>query len=210
LLTFDTPLPTKQQEQMHPIEHIRKFASLTPDIEQRLLGMMRQKHYDKGETLQGQQTLQANTFYLMSGSTRLFYTQGGREHTVSFAFSDQFVVVPPYFAERYGDTLAVQFLEPSSLIFIPNRTVRNQLKESGVVDPNEGLIFLSAALLQYSNSLEERVDVMQTLNAPERYAWAIRRFPRLTECASTAQIASFLGLTKETLYRIKNGHYAVR
>ena len=165
--------------------------------------MMSQERFPKGHIIQSSQMLSAYAFYIVSGAVRLYYTRRGREHTISFAFADQFAVVPRNISRRYADTLAVQFLEPS----IPQQPVRDQLEESGAVDPNEGLLFLNTALLHYTDFLEERVDVMQTLSASERYAWALSRFPRLTECASTTQIASFLGLSKETLYRIKNGHY---
>lgn len=169
--------------------------------------MMSQERFPKGHIIQSSQMLSAYAFYIVSGAVRLYYTRRGREHTISFSFADQFAVVPRNISRRYDDTLAVQFLEPSTLIFIPQQPVRDQLEESGAVDPNEGLLFLNTALLHYTDFLEERVDVMQTLSASERYAWALSRFPRLTECASTTQIASFLGLSKETLYRIKNGHY---
>lgn len=48
---------------------------------------------------------------------------------------------------------------------------------------------------------------MQTLNATQRYRWLINRYPRILESATTTQIASYLGLTKETLYRIRNNKY---
>jgi hypothetical protein len=55
--------------------------------------------------------------------------------------------------------------------------------------------------------LEERITVLQHYSARERYLWALERYPRLTECATVTQIASFLGLTKETLYRIRSDNY---
>lgn len=103
---------------MHPIDHIRQFAKLAPEVERRLRAMMRQERFPKGYIIQGSQTLSANAFYIVSGAARLFYTHRGREHTISFAFSDQFALVPRNISRRYGDTLAVQFLEPSTLIFL--------------------------------------------------------------------------------------------
>lgn len=138
---------------MHPIDHIRQFAKLAPEVERRLRAMMRQERFPKGYIIQGSQTLSANAFYIVSGAARLFYTHRGREHTISFAFSDQFALVPRNISRRYGDTLAVQFLEPSTLIFIPHQPVRDQLEESGAVDPNEGLLFLNTALLHYTDFL---------------------------------------------------------
>ena len=60
---------------------------------------------------------------------------------------------------------------------------------------------------QHVLALEERLDALQTMSAEERYRWALKRYPRITECATLTQIASFLGVTKETLYRIKSGKY---
>lgn len=68
-------------------------------------------------------------------------------------------------------------------------------------------MFLNTTLAIYTSYLEERIYTLQCMNATERYDWAIKRYPRLTEYATVTQIASFLGLTRETLYRIRSGKY---
>lgn len=195
---------------MHPIDHIRKFTTLTPDLEKKLRSVMRDKTFVKGETILSSQMLRKGTFYISKGAARVFYTQGGREHTVSFAFSDQFVIIPHGGYSVNSDTVAVQFLLPTTATFVPRMSIKTELEESGALIDLEALLFFNTALLQYTDFLEERVDVLQTLSAPERYEWAIRRFPRLPDCATATQIASFLGITKETLYRIKSGIYKDR
>ena len=37
--------------------------------------------------------------------------------------------------------------------------------------------------------------------------WLTSRYPRLLHVATITQIASYLGVTKETLYRIRNNNY---
>ena len=195
---------------MHPIDQIRQFTTLTPELEKKLRLIMRDKTFAKGETIHSSQMLSTGSFYITKGAARVFYTQGGREHTVSFAFSDQFVLIPHGGYSANSDTMALQFLMPSTAIFLPRMSIKTELEESGALIDLEALLFFNTALLQYTSFLEERVDVLQTLSAPERYEWAIRRFPRLPDCATATQIASFLGITKETLYRIKSGKYADR
>lgn len=195
---------------MHPIDQIRQFTTLTPELEKKLRLIMRDKTFAKGETIYSSQMLRTGSFYITKGAARVFYTQGGREHTVSFAFSDQFVLIPHGGYSANSDTMALQFLMPSTAIFLPRMSIKTELEESGAIIDLEALLFFNTALLQYTSFLEERVDVLQTLSAPERYEWAIRRFPRLPDCATATQIASFLGITKETLYRIKSGKYADR
>ena len=91
---------------------------------------------------------------------------------------------------------------------MPHLKVKDILDDVGKVSDTAGLLFLSTALMQYVAFLEERVSVMQSLGAEERYQWLLHRYPRITECANATQIASYLGITKETLYRIRGGKYA--
>lgn len=192
---------------MHPIDTIRKFARLTPELEQSLLEVMRERTFRRGEIIQGVVHLTSYALFIKSGAARVFYTVKSREHTVEFAFEDDFVVVPAHYVHAHGDTLTLQFLEPTTVIFIPHLKVKEQLDESGIVDDTESTMFVSAALLQHVTVLEERLEVMQTYGADERYRWILQRYPRITECANATQIASFLGITKETLYRIRGGKY---
>ena len=78
------------------------------------------------------------------------------------------------------------------------------------VSPLEWTMFLNAILYEYAGYLEERLFNLYNASARERYEWVLRRYPRLGEVATTTQIASFLGITKETLYRIRGGKYSAR
>jgi len=191
----------------HPVELISRFTDLTPELEAGLRQVMREHRFRKGDVIQGWKNLGSYAYFLSEGAARLFYTTSGKEHTVSFAFEGEFVVMPRILLEKYSDTLAIEFIAPTDVVFIPHLQVKSMIEESGAVADMEALLFLTTALFQYCCFLEERVDVMQSLNAEERYRWALRRYPLLEEHATTTQIASFLGVTKETLYRIKNGKY---
>ena len=193
---------------MHPIDHIRKFAKLTPALEANLRKVMREHVFAKGDVVQGVKDLSSYAYFLTKGAARLFYTAGGKEHTFSFAFAGEFVMLSRHVAIAHPDTVAIHFLEPTHVIFVPHLKVKNLLDDYDAVTDTEGLLFLNVALLHYKQFLEERVDVMQSLSADERCRWVMKRYPRLSECATTTQVASFLGLSKETLYRIKGERYS--
>ena len=194
---------------MHPIDHIRKFATLTPELEANLRKVMEERVFAKGDVVQGAKNLTSYAYFITRGAARFFYTDGGKEHTMSFSFAGEFVMLSRHVVMAHPDTVAIHFMEPTHVVFVPHLQVKNMLDDCGAVADTEGLLFLNAALMHYVMFLEERLDVMQSLSAPERYRWAMRRYPRLNECATTTQLASFLGLTKETLYRIKGGRYAL-
>lgn len=192
---------------MHPIDHIKTFARLTPETEITLMEMMQQREFRKGDTIRGAVNFQTYGYYIQEGAARMFVTANGKEHTLSFLFEDQFVIPSRQALEQFPDTIAMQFLENTKVIYVPHRRVKDLIEESTAVDELPALLFLNAGLIRYSTALEERLSAMQTLSAPERYNWLITKYPRLKEIATTTQIASYLGLTKETLYRIRNGKY---
>lgn len=192
---------------MEPIDQIRRFARLTPGLEEELRSLMREYHFRKGDFIRGKKNLTAYAYYISSGAARVFHTIGGKEHTFSFAFEDEFIMISRHVLQSLPETVSIQFLEPTTVTFIPNLKVKNILVESKTVIETAALLFVITGLMQYTSFVEERIWVMQSLSADERYQWALKRYPRLAECANLTQIASFLGITKETLYRIRSGKY---
>jgi|GEM_PF-239210 len=193
---------------MHPIEHIRQLAKLTPELEYAILNVMREHTFRKGDTISGAVNLTSYAYYITRGAARIFYLRGGKEHTVSFSFDDEFVVISRHVVKEHADTVVIQFLEPTSVIFVPHTQLKDLLEKFSAVNLQATLLFLNTALHHYCQLLEEMNYVMQSRTAEERYLWALRRYPRLTKCATLTQMASFLGVTKETLYRIKGGKYS--
>ena len=192
---------------MHPIEHIKTFAKMTPEIEASLRSLMKEKSFRKGDTIRGAFNLTHYSYYIKRGAARVYVTSGGKEHTLSFSFDDEFIIAPQQSIKDDPDTIAIQFLEPTEIIYLAHLKVKDILIDSTAIETTSSLLFLNAALIRYTSFLEERIHVMQTLNAPQRYPWVIKRHPRILETAPATQIASYLGLTKETLYRIRNHKY---
>lgn len=193
---------------MTPIDIIRRFIDLTPEQEARINDGIRHRHFAKGETITGLKTLELNAYFIQSGSARLYFTLRGKEHTVAFFFANQFAVVSRELLSRNPDTTSLQFMEQSDVVFMSHVDVKNIVGESPRPLDMGSMLFFNTALIERLKVLEERLYVLQTCSAAERYRWALEKYPRLAHCATTTQIASFLGLTKETLYRIKGNKYA--
>ncbi|MDD6280894.1 MAG: Crp/Fnr family transcriptional regulator [Muribaculaceae bacterium] len=192
---------------MNPIEHIRSFTTLTPEVETELKSLMQESTYSKGQLIRGANNLLNYAYYIISGSARLFYTNMGKEYTVSFIFDDEYIVAPKIYIENQPDTISIEFLENTTVIYVPHIKVKDILEGKALIKNTSGLLFLNVALMRYNDFLEERMYMMQNLNATQRYNWLIRRHPRILQAATVTQIASYLGLTKETLYRIRHNNY---
>ncbi len=160
----------------------------------------------KGATIDGNKNVQQHSYYIMRGAARAYYTKDGKEHTMSFAFDDEYLMTN-IVLNSVDIPLSIKFMEDSDVICIPVRSFSVEMKKKANVNTLEASMFLNTTLAIYTSYLEERIYTLQCMNATERYDWAIKRYPRLTEYATVTQIASFLGLTRETLYRIRSGKY---
>lgn len=189
----------------HPIEHLKKIFKLLPEQIEQVNTLIVEKQMPKGSFIERSNQM-IESYYIKKGAARAFYTKDGKEHTIAFAFDDEYLIAKLISANS-PVTITVTFLEDTELIYIPHSKLRETLDNITTEKSPEALLFFHTALQQYLTYLEERLYVFQCMNAKERYDWVIARYPRLLECATVTQISSFLGLTKETLYRIRSGKY---
>lgn len=188
----------------HPLEIIRTIFHATPEQLEEVKSVMVEEHMPAGTVINSH--IYVPHYYIKSGAARTFYIEKGKEHTVSFAFDDEYLVTYSRMLPVDREVL-IMFMDDSDVIYSSPERMRAVLENFDSPDTQAAMMMSNAALLNYVSTLEERIFSLLHANAAERYAWAIRKYPRLLECATTTQIASFLGLTRETLYRIRSGTY---
>lgn len=146
---------------MNPLDTIRRFITISPEIELEIRDMMREHEYKRGDTIRGAVNLSTYAFYIVSGSARLFYTIGGKEHTFSFSFANEFIMLSRFLIQSHPDTVAIQFLEPTKVLFIPHLKMQDLIKEARI-QPDEGaILFITTAMSQHVMALEERLDALR-------------------------------------------------
>lgn len=192
----------------HPIEKLSSLPDMPQAVIDSVKQLMEEEHIRKGTTFHGTHFTDSHGVYIKRGAARIFYTERGREHTMAFAFDDDMLFIKRPNGMPAEIPMTVTFLEDSEVVTF-NRADMKLTIMSGYTQghPMEAMFFLNSIMAQYASYLEECIYHLTRSSARERYEWAIRRYPRLTQVATTTQIASFLGLTKETLYRIRSGKY---
>lgn len=190
----------------HPVELLRKLFNLSPELLEKLSAEIKEKRMPKGSAIDGNKNVQQNTYYIKKGAARAYYTKDGKEHTMSFAFDDEYLMTH-LVLNSIDIPLSIKFMKDSEVICIPIRSLSYKMKKEADSNLLEASMFLNSSLVAYNSYLEERIYTLQCMDARERYDWAMRRYPRLLEYATVTQVASFLGVTRETLYRIRSGKY---
>ncbi|KAA3437184.1 Crp/Fnr family transcriptional regulator [Rufibacter hautae] len=140
-----------------------------------------------------------NLYFLEQGCLRGYYNLDGKEITYWFGFENNFITSFYSFISRKPGVENIQMLEDSTLWGISFEAL-NQL-----FDYHSDLERLVRIINeQYYIRLEERFMGMQFKTARERYEQLLETSPHILQRISLGQIASYLGISQETLSRIRS------
>ncbi len=184
---------------MNPlIKEFKRYGNFSAgaewDFHRRVVRQERRKgsyYVKEGQTASG-------LFIIEKGAVRMFYIKGDREINSLFAFEQEVVTSSRTFFFGLPAKENIQFLEDSIIYSIS----RSDLYELCLLYPEINTIERSATEA-YSLALEERIYSLQTLSAAERYEELLRERPEILQRVSLRHISSYLGVTLETLSRIR-------
>ncbi len=139
-----------------------------------------------------------NIYFINSGFARAFYVKDGKEVTSWLMGEGELIIsVYSFFTQQPGAE-NIQMLEDSELIVLSYE----QLQRSYQLFPEFNTIGRVLTEHYYMLS-EERTIGMRMLTAKERYDNLVTKYPLILQHVSLGQIASYLGITQETLSRVR-------
>jgi len=138
-------------------------------------------------------------YFLEQGALRGYYTLEGKEITHWFAFEQDFVTSFHSFITGQAAVENIQLLEGSILWAISKESLGKLLNEHHEIER-----LLRIAYEKYYIRLEERFVNGQFKTATERYQSLLQQTPHIIERVSLGHIASYLGISQETLSRIRS------
>jgi len=137
-------------------------------------------------------------YFIESGAVRGFYNLEGREITHWFAFENDFVTSFHSFITQQPSVENVQLMEGSVLWSISHEKLQSLMNHYHEIER-----VVRKAYEGYYIRLEERFVNAHFKTAGERYTDLIRQNPHFVERVSLGTIASYLGISPETLSRIR-------
>lgn len=185
---------------------IRK-VDLTPELQQAFETLIEERRFKRGDTITSEGDLRNYIFYIAKGSSRVYYIRGGKEHTFSFALEEEFITLAHPLIADSNNITTIEFLEPTVICMLPLHKIHTLLRQYDLSTIAQVINGVFKGLANHICDLEERILMLQTLSARDRYNWLVKRYPKILERANLTQIASYIGVSKETLYRIRGGKY---
>ena len=181
------------------LDYFKNSISISLEIENKLNEIIKERNLVKGEQILTDNSLKKEHVFVVSGCLRSFYkTEDGKEHTIQFAVKNWWI---SDYITLYTDNksiVSIESLTHSKVLIIDNSKVEKFYKE-----------FPQFEIIQRKNfekrvaTLQKRILNLLTLSAAEKYNQFIKDYTDFEKIIPNYQIASFLGITPQSLSRIR-------
>lgn len=181
------------------LDYFKKDISISLEIEHRLKEIIIEKKLEKGALILSENSIKKEHIFVVSGCLRSFYkTEKAKEHTIQFAVKNWWIsdYMTLYTANK--SVVAIESLTNSKVLIISNDKLDEFYKE-----------FPDFEVFQRKN-FEKRIAALQTrilnllsLTAAEKYNEFMKNYEVFEKVIPNYQIASYLGITPQSLSRIR-------
>ncbi len=138
-------------------------------------------------------------YFICSGSVRSYFIlENGMEATRYFAFENQFATALKSFITRQPSTEYLDCPSKSILMEIDYDSFQNLVNTSPIFSQTYRINLEKSYVYQV-----RRIEELFTLNATNRYLTLLELNPNIESIFTDSKIATFLGVSPETLSRIK-------
>lgn len=182
------------------IAYINKIVSLNKEEEQILLSMVIHRKFLKGQYLVQQGDICRYTGFILKGCSKTFFVdEQGHEHVVMLGIEDWWVSDIASFISQEPADFNIQFLENSELMLFP---YQHHEKLLAAIPKLERFfrIIVERGLVAF----QKRVVRNLSMSAKDRYLFFSSRYAEIEKRVPQYLIASYLGITKEFLSKIKS------
>jgi CRP-like cAMP-binding protein len=182
------------------LSYINQLTPLTKEEEEIILSKFRLRKFLKGQfVVQNGDVCQYENF-VVSGCLKTFYIdENGQEHVISFAVENWWTADLGSFITQTPAELNVQCLENSQLAQIHYNELQKLYLEIPKMERFFRLIIQNAFV-----AAQKRTISNFSLSARERYLQFRQRYPNIEQRVPQYLIASYLGITKEFLSKIRS------
>jgi len=180
-------------------EVISQLAPLSGDSRQALAAILKKHDLKKSHILVHQNSVCNYLYFVESGLTRTFYYNDGKDITDWISPENTFACSIVSYISRQPDRRQIELLEPSILWSLQYYEAEQLCAKHHDIEHMIRLL-VSSGLIQ----LQQRFDDLHFATALQRYQTLMKENPSLIQRVPLGMIASYLGITQETLSRIRS------
>jgi len=177
---------------------LNQISSLSEHSQKQLLMYVTTKRIKKGDFLLKHGDVCKHIYFVKKGLLRIFYYKNGKEITEWFANEKHFCFSITSYFENTPSNLIIEALEDSVIICL-SKNGQETLRKTNIEIANLLVTTLSRSLMLS----QKRMESIQFETAQQRYQNLLKQQPTILQKVPLQYVASFLGITQETLSRIR-------
>jgi CRP/FNR family transcriptional regulator, anaerobic regulatory protein len=182
--------------------YLRQFHNVNDEVVQYFAAQFEEVHYPAKHLFQKEGDVCTKVGFIHKGITRIFFKRNNRECTSWFDFEGRIVGSMYSFFTQSPYAEAIEMLEDCTVF----ETTFEKLNKTREIFPDFDKLVNSFIMWNY-HQMEERNRNLMAYSAVERYHLFFNAYPELINRIPVKYLASYLGVTPETLSRIRAKNY---
>ncbi len=181
---------------------LNSLYPLSEQLKKALLTQTQEISRKKGTCLFKEGMIASNAYFIAKGIGRTFYYNEGKEITHNICPENRIFISAGSYYTGLPSYETGELIEDSELIVLPRDTVENLCLK--YLELN---YMIRRLVEMFYVILDQRTFFLHMKSAPERYTACLESSPDFFNRVPLGQIASFLGMSQETLSRLRNNAY---
>ncbi len=138
-------------------------------------------------------------YYVYSGCLRTYFLdKSGKEHTIQFAVKDWWISDYTAFFTGGQSILYIECIQDAEIYQISKESMEKLYKEVPVIET-----FFRVKMERFFASFQKRILSDLAMSAKDKYTKFIRTYPQIEQIIKNYHLASYLGITTESLSRVR-------
>lgn len=180
-------------------KYIQSKSEITDEGFETIADGLKFKRIKKGEILLRQDEVCVYSFFVSSGLLRSYsIDESGKEHIIQFAPEDWIITDRSSAFFNLPSELNIDAIEDSEVVFLGE----DFISKASCLDINFAS-YNNKALHSHILHLQKRVNLLLGATSEQRYLDFIKLYPSITLRIPQWMIASYLGITPESLSRVR-------
>jgi len=184
---------------MQLIPYLKTTFGLTDDLLDHMDRASVTKTYSKKDIILDTEHYSRNVYFIEQGLVRMFYYKSGKDITHYFFSEQTFAAGTESVFYHKKSMYGMEALEPSIITLIPFDAIAELASRSIAMNK-----LIQAILLQALIGFSARLQSLQFETAQERYQKLMEQYPDILLRAPLGDIASYLGISQQTLSVIRS------
>jgi len=178
---------------------IATISALSPESSEAFFQVWKHWSTTKDHFLVREHSISDYIYFIKKGVARIYYYKNDKEVTEWIAMDEQFFLSITSFFERTPSYLIIQTIEPSEVYGIHHNDFMTLAEQYHDIERLLRKMVTRSLILS-----QVRMVSIQFETAQQRYENLLKNSPQIIQRVPLSYIASFLGVTLETLSRIRS------